>query len=288
MPDTPGWATDTIASALIRHLDGFDFIRRYSNQGRLTLEDENFGLVYIMLLRPALRLLEQFEAEHGRPFNAPVCTGIHGMRGVEVPGLADELGRFKAVNVVNGELHGIVKKIHGRVHLTPSGVDADRFRPGAFEDSFRVVWAGNPSHHWKRAWLLNLLRYRVERSDGHLDAEMMPAFYRGAGALVIVSRDEGGPLTALEAAASGVPVVSTRVGIVPSLVDGEWIVDDGLYWKMTGMEIAEAFNELLEDLEADPELRWEVGMRNRREIERSWTWEKRAEAYRRFLEAAMR
>ena len=63
----------------------------------------------------------------------------------------------------------------------------------------------------------------------HLVAGSRPELaraYRALDAYVVASRQEGGPKAALEAMASGVPLVSTRVGQVPELGDGSaWLVD---------------------------------------------------------------
>lgn len=54
------------------------------------------------------------------------------------------------------------------------------------------------------------------------DSRELPAMYRALDLYMITSRVEGGPLSLLEAWASGVPVVSTCVGMVPDLArDGE-------------------------------------------------------------------
>jgi glycosyltransferase involved in cell wall biosynthesis len=50
--------------------------------------------------------------------------------------------------------------------------------------------------------------------------------YRALDAYVIASRQEGGPKAALEAMASGVPLVSTRVGQVPELGEGAVFLAD--------------------------------------------------------------
>jgi glycosyltransferase involved in cell wall biosynthesis len=63
----------------------------------------------------------------------------------------------------------------------------------------------------------------------HLVAESradLARAYRALDAYVVASRQEGGPKAALEAMASGVPLVSTRVGQVPELGEGvAWLVD---------------------------------------------------------------
>jgi glycosyltransferase involved in cell wall biosynthesis len=55
------------------------------------------------------------------------------------------------------------------------------------------------------------------RFHGEIDHAGLPSVYRGAHACVISSRHEAQSMVVLEAAACGVPVVGTRVGIVPEL-----------------------------------------------------------------------
>ena len=52
--------------------------------------------------------------------------------------------------------------------------------------------------------------------------EEMVAFYQGVDVQICASRTEGGPHPLLEAAACGIPLISTRVGIAPELIkDGD-------------------------------------------------------------------
>ncbi|MBD0330879.1 MAG: glycosyltransferase [Thermoleophilia bacterium] len=63
---------------------------------------------------------------------------------------------------------------------------------------------------------------RVTFVRGSFDEEQVARFYRAADVVAVPSRAETLPLTILEAFASAVPVVATRVGGVPELVrDGE-------------------------------------------------------------------
>ncbi len=62
---------------------------------------------------------------------------------------------------------------------------------------------------------------------GQLPRNEMAQAYRGATVLLIASRHEGQSMVAVEAAASGLPVVGTRVGVLTELGDGARTVPVG-------------------------------------------------------------
>jgi glycosyltransferase involved in cell wall biosynthesis len=62
---------------------------------------------------------------------------------------------------------------------------------------------------------------------GHAD---VPSLYQALDAYIVSSRQEGGPKAILESMASGVPIISTRVGQAPALIrhgENGWLVDSG-------------------------------------------------------------
>lgn len=59
----------------------------------------------------------------------------------------------------------------------------------------------------------------VVETQGKLPDEAMPDWYRSLDVYLVTSRYEGGPLTAAEALACGVPIVAPPVGFVPTLED---------------------------------------------------------------------
>jgi len=114
----------------------------------------------------------------------------------------------------------------------------------------------------------------------HLPYSKMGEFYHSFHTYVCVSKGETGPLPVLEAAASGLPVVSTAVGIVPELLEDEWIIQD------TKPEVVtREVNKKLSILANDPELRRKVGERNRKEIMKNWTYEKTVGKWVEFFES---
>jgi glycosyltransferase involved in cell wall biosynthesis len=74
----------------------------------------------------------------------------------------------------------------------------------------------------------------------------LAALYRALDAYVVSSRDEGGPKAVLEAMASGVPVVSTRVGQAADLIV------DGENGRLADVEDAEALAALLRSVADAP------------------------------------
>ena len=61
---------------------------------------------------------------------------------------------------------------------------------------------------------------------GEVDHASLPGIYQGASACIVSSRHEAQCMVALEAAACGVPVVGTRVGVVPELTSATAPVAD--------------------------------------------------------------
>jgi glycosyltransferase involved in cell wall biosynthesis len=87
-------------------------------------------------------------------------------------------------------------------------------------------------------------------------------YYRLFDAFVLPSVNEGTPVSAIEALASGTPVVATRVGGVPD------VVTDGVDGFLVGPRDVDGAAERLAELARDPELRarmGEAGRENARE-----------------------
>lgn len=140
------------------------------------------------------------------------------------------------------------------VALAPLGADVSRFRPadgapaaattilfvGSLEPVkdpaaalrvFAALSAGRPSFRLEMVGdgrLRSELEAEVDRLGvgdrvsfpGQMPRAGMPERYRSAALLLVTSRHEGQSMAAVEAAASGVPVVGTRVGVLPDLGDG--------------------------------------------------------------------
>jgi glycosyltransferase involved in cell wall biosynthesis len=146
-----------------------------------------------------------------------------------------------------------------RVHRAPLGIDTRLFTPGQCSPSptrlvhvasltpvkdqvtllraFACVRRATPSASLdicgegpNRASLMSLARELsldgAVRFHGEVDHGQLPPAYGGAAAFVLSSRHEAQSLVCLEAAACGVDVVGTRVGIVPELTSAVAPVGD--------------------------------------------------------------
>jgi len=97
------------------------------------------------------------------------------------------------------------------------------------DSDLRLVFAGpdkggraRAERTAERAGLAARVEFR-----GHVPQQELAALYRGAACLVFPSRYEGFGLPALEAMASGTPVVATRAGAIPEVTgDAAILVDD--------------------------------------------------------------
>ena len=112
-------------------------------------------------------------------------------------------------------------------------------------------------------------------------AEGMKKRYAEANLFLFPSRHEGMPNAMLEAMASGLPVVATRIA------GNEELVVSGETGVLVPTEDVEALRESLRLLLSQAKLREQMGRAARRRVEQSFSWERVAERYQVILEQAM-
>ena len=112
---------------------------------------------------------------------------------------------------------------------------------------------------------------------GSVAYERMPAVYEAIDALVLPSHTEGLPRVLLEAAATGRPVVATRVGGVPEVVvDGE----TGLLCPpRTPEQLAAGIDKLFGECDSAA-----MGTAARKLVVEEFTWDAQYDRYERFLQ----
>lgn len=126
-----------------------------------------------------------------------------------------------------------------------------------------VISGGGFPHEEKR---LKALSRKLEIDEaalflGYVPDRMLPKLYQAADVFVLPSIYEGMPFTLLEASASGLPVVATKVGGIPEVIkDGE----NGFLVNPTDPQgLAEKVLYLLEN----PSLAYKMGVLGRKNIE---------------------
>ena len=202
------------------------------------------------------------------------------------PGLKLLADLPRAVFANNLALAQQLKATLGReVFYTPNGVDTTFFHPAAATPSppLRVGWAGSLNNHTAtHRGVPNFIMPAVAavpgtelclaaREERWRGMEEMREFYQSLHVYVCASRSEGTPNPCLEAAACGVPVVTTPVGNMPELirdgVNGLFVIRDVEY-------IAAALRRLRDA----PELRERMGA-SAREAVKGWDWRHQAPRY---------
>jgi glycosyltransferase involved in cell wall biosynthesis len=117
------------------------------------------------------------------------------------------------------------------------------------------------------------------REEKWRNRDEMLDFYRSLDVYVCASRSEGTPNTCLEAAACGLPVITTRVGNMPELIrEGE----NGFFVERDIAGIAEKLTRLRDD----PELRLRLGRAARTAI-KPWDWRRQAARYDTMFQAVL-
>lgn len=96
----------------------------------------------------------------------------------------------------------------------------------------------------------------------------LPTLYGALDIVVLTSRNEGTPLTLMEAGAAGVPVVATRVGGVPE------VVKDGQTGFVLPAGDAQALAAKVELLLSDPEVAHAMGEAARDWVRARYTWQR--------------
>lgn len=141
-----------------------------------------------------------------------------------------------------------------------------------------VGWTGSLTNHGKKRGFYEYiqpicneipeieLKVQAKEDQFITDDNMMRQFYNSLDVYVCASRVEGTPRPVIEAAACGVPIISTDVGIIPELVqDGI----NGLVVKRNYQAIKEGFLTLVGMRDTLPKM----GETIRKKMEKEFNWE---------------
>ena len=214
------------------------------------------------------------------------------------------LGKFRVVTVNSNILRELLAPHLPDLVYAPNGVDTDHFQPQtvrSYSHEHPIIgWVGkikaaknadlldavaaplsamgygfNRLGVYKKKSPLTILKKLITgRNEGVLSEEEMPSFYHSMDFYLNTSWHEGTPNPALEAAACGVPVITTRVGNMPDLIrDGE----NGFFIKPETKSVLDVFDGL-RGMSQDAYERLSCTIRS--DITQSWTWKQASKNYR--------
>jgi starch synthase len=112
---------------------------------------------------------------------------------------------------------------------------------------------------------------------GAVPYEQIPAFYHQIDTLVLPSHTEGLPRVVLEAQATATPLITTRVGGLPE------VVENGETGLLVDPRSPEQLATAIGELSSDAALRTRLGENGRRAVIESYSWETMYERYERYL-----
>ncbi|HHY21663.1 MAG TPA: glycosyltransferase family 4 protein [Bacilli bacterium] len=278
--DVPGWAFEHRAKDMIAFQgDKIHFDLKYYHY--VTANDQHkYDLIYAMSVGIAKTLYER-----GIPLNK-LAAGITSMRQFNRYRLNkltfnQEFMHFftnlRGVNAASDEFVHKFSKFRP-IHKTRVGIDATLFSPAKRKISnsiFTVGWVGRTDRDRKLKGFdlvtsslkgLNVLLDTRTFTKNRVPREKMVEFYQGLDCFICSSASEHIPLPILEAAACGVPIITTEVGIVPELIKAN---KSGLIIERN----AGALREAVQFLKNNPEKRTEIGKSIRQTILENWTWD---------------
>jgi glycosyltransferase involved in cell wall biosynthesis len=283
-PNQPGWAFDHRAKDLISlqfsriSLD-LKYLRNVSSK-----DQHAYDIIYPMTLEGAKILYK----EQGIPLNK-MATGITSLRSIEKyrndsnkfdPNFIRFVNKLRGINTASNEIVCLFRP-HCSIDKTRVGIHETVFKPGQTRDgkqTFRVGWVGRidkPSYRQLKGYdiVLSALRGLELKLDirtykeHYVPREKMVRFYQGLDCFICSSQSEHIPLPILEAAACGIPIITTNVGIVPELIQHK---RNGIIVPRT----SEAIHQAVVSLMKKRNDRILLGQNVRATIMDQWTWEK--------------
>jgi len=224
----------------------------------------------------------------------------------------EKITKFHKVNTISSNLNDIVKKYRPDVLHIQKGVDLNLFTPHRKNRNtkvFTVLWVGQMptklSHDVKGMFriLMPLIKSLAEYEDtieiiihantyqNALPYDRMPTIYHRADCLIGTSECEGFQNSLLEAAACGLPVISTNVGVAPEFITHgkNGFLVDNYYDKDEDFinEVVSKFKKYIFYLSRNRDVSEEMGKRNRDIMEKKWRWKYMAEKWENFFNRAL-
>ena len=282
LADFPNWAYDNAARQIRRQLaNEFDIVIRYAVK-KPPLSPEDYDLLHSCFWGENFYKPFGFDRER-------IVKEVSSHRWEDDPRYgprtphefaARYLSDCDTVICTSHRLTEIVGKVFPRTYYTPNGVDTRRFHPRERKPKFGLVfgWAGDSNDAVKG--FHDIVepacgdRFALLAATGAVKHREMCEFYRKVDVFIVSSRNEGEPLTLIEAIASGCFTVCVDVGIVPE------IIEHGRNGYIVRERSVEAFREAFEWCEKHRDVVRAGGLANAEYAARERNWKVCSEFFR--------
>lgn len=293
--DKPGWAHDHKTHNLQRTLsDKYLFIKKYQEDVvDSDLDDADLIQVYYWMQISRLERLESAFRRNLHKLLLGICSHM------EIDRYGFEKGLYwlrnaRAIFTVNKILFDeISPKIKTPVFYTPNGVDTEFFKPVSSlprGEILRAGWAGSLNNQGADHRGFDLIASAVQSAQGctlvtaireerwRSYAEM-PAYYHSLDVYICASDNEGTPNPCLEAAACGIPIITTNVGNMPELIRHGF---NGYFVQRNIEDLTKTLNLI----QGNEPHRLQLGKNARASIE-AWDWRLQSNDYHKMYQFAL-
>ncbi len=288
--DFPNWIFERHCQEIKKRLPEYYFDIAYHNQNIVKLSNQ-YDCVYIcdpmpLAYPPANKTImglrcEFLYREHPEGANGLYNKGFPG----RCVSIKDKCCIF---HVVNKNMMEVFKDVVSDkpLLLAQHGVDEEIFDKNKYQrvsgNSLIVSAAGRGSKNKAFGLIQNACKelgitYANANYNGNrLSKKQMPLFYNGVDIHVCMSKTEGQNNPIMEAAAMGVPVITTRCGAAEEIIkDGE----NGLLIDRNLESLKEALTKM-----KDESVRLDMGEKIYQEAMNNWTWKVRIEDFRKMFD----
>jgi len=277
-------------SAFSNHIKEHSFTFFTVEQKDLNRKCRRYDAVYYA----SASMIVRHRVKHKRIFGS--ITSWKCLKDKRSRGVLKRLGKFYRVSANNLALAEELKKYRADMYYLPNGVDTDLFVPPKElkynPEQITIGWVGNKDRGEKnyktilshvRKNLPKPLSLKLVRTKKSSHARRikphnkMYKFYRNIDYYLVTSSYEGTPNPALEAAACGVPVITTPVGNMPELIEHGI---NGFFVKCKAKSVLRRLSKLKN---ISPEKYQEMSLAIRSRIEAAWNWKDACKGFSKFF-----
>jgi len=291
LPDKKNWAFFTICEAIVKYNDTdieFTVMPIKGGEKKIKKEYKKYDLFFVLGWQtydrigflPKKQTLIGLHSYHSWDKHKTTPDNKEDM--VPPRKLVDFLNKFLRVNAVSKQLTHVFEKAGvDKIYYTPNGADTDIFFPDRKHKNkkFTIGYSGSKAHDWRKGVTEFIypaakkakvdVKIAMLSSDQYVDLDHMPEFYNTLDTYICASSSEGFSLSVLEAAACGLPIISTKVG---GCVD---LIEDGLNGFLVDRNI-NAIADSIVLLRDNESLRHGISNQIGSDVVCKWAWSNRS------------